>query len=294
MTKTEKLNEILSAVQTDPGNRGLAKDRDDNLFSACRDDFASACRHLSKYQVLFTYTGFPIIREGVAQFETDGPLGAYFLRRAFIGESDPWIPGIQAEFIIEDIFDTIDEKLNLAPQRSDSPRSRPYTVLAIERAGPAQDGNCYSMRGKVLNSSLDEAVNQRYIDAADNSGRRLPRIAIGDGGNELGMGRIPHETIVRNIPNGDLIHCVVPADYLIVAGVSNWGAYALAAGVFVVRGEAPPKGLFDPNMEKRILEIMVREGLVDGVTGKETPTVDGLEWKEYIEPFNRIRRILET
>ena len=38
------------------------------------------------------------------------------------------------------------------------------------------------------------------------------------------MGKIPHETIVKNIPNGDLIHCRVPTDHLIVAGVSNWGA----------------------------------------------------------------------
>jgi hypothetical protein len=124
---------------------------------------------------------------------------------------------------------------------------------------------------------------------------RRKTIAIGDGGNEIGMGKIPHETIVKNIPNGDLIHCVVPADYLIVAGVSNWGAYALAAGVFVLRDEKPPPDLFDPDLEKRILEIMVREGpLVDGVTGKQTATVDGLSWEEYIAPFNRIREILES
>ena len=116
--------------------------------------------------------------------------------------------------------------------------------------------------------------------------RRVPPIAvspdvrtigIGDGGNEIGMGKIPHETIVKNIPNGDLIHCRVPTDHLIVAGVSNWGAYALAAGVYVLRGVKPPADLFDPDREREILEVMVREGpLVDGVTGKQTATVDGL------------------
>ena len=40
--------------------------------------------------------------------------------------------------------------------------------------------------------------------------------------------------------NGDLIHCRVPTDHLIVAGVSNWGAYALAAGIYVLRGVKPP------------------------------------------------------
>ena len=109
-------------------------------------------------------------------------------------------------------------------------------------------------------------------------------IGIGDGGNEIGMGKIPHETIVKNIPNGDLIHCRVPTDHLIVAGVSNWGAYALAAGVYVLRGVKPPADLFDPDREREILEVMVREGpLVDGVTGKQTATVDGLTWDEYVE-----------
>ena len=120
-------------------------------------------------------------------------------------------------------------------------------------------------------------------------------IGIGDGGNEIGMGKISHETIVKNIPNGDLIHCRVPTDHLIVAGVSNWGAYALAAGLFVLLNRKPPPDLFDPDRELAILEAMVREGpLVDGVTGRQTATVDGLTWEEYILPFNRIREILES
>ena len=120
-------------------------------------------------------------------------------------------------------------------------------------------------------------------------------MAIGDGGNEIGMGNIPHETIVKNIANGNLIHCRVPTDHLIVAGVSNWGAYALAAGIFVVRGVKPPAGLFDADREREILEVMVREGpLVDGVTGKQTATVDGLSWEDYVKPLNRIREILES
>ena len=120
-------------------------------------------------------------------------------------------------------------------------------------------------------------------------------IGIGDGGNEIGMGKIPHETIVKNIPNGDLIHCRVPTDHLIVAGVSNWGAYAFAAGLFVLLDRKPPVDLFDPDRELAILEAMVREGpLVDGVTGKQTATVDGLSWDEYSRPLLDIRRIVDS
>ena len=120
------------------------------------------------------------------------------------------------------------------------------------------------------------------------------RIGIGDGGNEIGMGKIPHSTIVKNIPNGREIHCRVPTDHLIVAGVSNWGAYALAAGVYALRGIKPPHDLFNPARERAILELMVRTGpLVDGVTGGQTATVDGLTWDEYAKPLARIREMME-
>jgi D-glutamate cyclase len=79
----------------------------------------------------------------------------------------------------------------------------------------------------------------------------------------------------------------------IVAGVSNWGAYALAAGLFALQNLTPPKGLFDPDQERERLQAMVAAGpLVDGVTGQFTATVDGLRWDEYIKPLVVIRDIL--
>src|SRR5262249_41512170 len=120
-----------------------------------------------------------------------------------------------------------------------------------------------------------------------------PTIGIGDGGNEIGMGKIAWDTIHRNIPNGGLIACRVPTDFLIVAGVSNWGAYALAAGVALLRGVKLPAELFDPERERAILQAMVDAGpLVDGVTGKQTATVDGLSWEDYIRPLQEIGRIV--
>ncbi len=88
--------------------------------------------------------------------------------------------------------------------------------------------------------------------------------------------------IGRNIPRGELIACRVPTAHLIVAGVSNWGAYALAAGIYALRGVTPAPDLFDPEVERRILEVMVAEGpLVDGVLGRQSVTVDGLSWERY-------------
>jgi hypothetical protein len=121
----------------------------------------------------------------------------------------------------------------------------------------------------------------------------ITTIGIGDGGNEIGMGKVPWEVIRRNIPYGDLIACRVPTDYLVVAGVSNWGAYALAAGVLLLRGKRPDPELFDVAQERKILQDMVANGpLVDGVTGKQTVTVDGLAFERYAEPLRRIGEIV--
>lgn len=150
---------------------------------------------------------------------------------------------------------------------------------------------CYTMRGFDI---TEATTNYHVFFERQADTRPYVTIGIGDGGNEIGMGKIPWDTIRRNIPNGELIACRVPTDHLIVAGVSNWGAYALAAGVALLRGVELPDELFDPDRERAILQTMVDAGpLVDGVTGQRTATVDGLTWEQYIEPLVRIREIMK-
>jgi hypothetical protein len=121
----------------------------------------------------------------------------------------------------------------------------------------------------------------------------ITTIGIGDGGNEIGMGKIRWDVIRRNIPNGGLIACRVPTDYLIVAGVSNWGAYGLAAGVRLLRGVPFDPELFDVERERELLRIMVEQGpLVDGVTGRQTVSVDGLDFDRYADVLRRIGEIV--
>jgi hypothetical protein len=290
MTTDEKLAAILAAVQTDPGNRGLARDPHDNLFTATKGDFEAACRSIAEHPdpTLGIFTGFFIPSAVPPAFETDGPLGACFVTRA-LAEF-----GIQCGLNIEPpLGEVMYAALRTVPGYKEVLIARPgfSHIVSIERAGPATDGNHYTMRGRDISGHLPLANPVRNLLHFSEA----TSIGIGDGGNEIGMGKIPHETIVKNIPNGDLIHCRVPTDHLIVAGVSNWGAYALAAGVYVLRGVKPPSDLFDPDREREILEVMVREGpLVDGVTGQQTATVDGLTWGEYAKPLIRIREILES
>ena len=292
MTTDEKLAAILAAVQTDPGNRGLARDPHDNLFTATKGDFEAACRGIAEHAEprITVWTGFYIPSAEPPTYETDGPLGAVFIARALRALSiKNSVSGVSSS-----VSNAMIRGLESAGLRDDDyASSRGLThFIAVEYGGPATNGRVHTMRGIDITTWMAPTAMLTWNAFVSAGGRT---IGIGDGGNEIGMGKIPHETIVKNIPNGDLIHCRVPTDHLIVSGVSNWGAYALAAGVYVLRGAKPPADLFDPDREREILEVMVREGpLVDGVTGKQTATVDGLTWDEYAKPLVRIREILES
>ncbi len=296
MTHSEKLAAILAVVQTDPGNRGLARDPDDNLFTATAGDFEAACRSIAEHRdpIVALTTGFFISSGNPPAFETDGPLGVIFLQRALFACDI---------FNLLYVEGSVASSLIAAREYCDLPvvdvgaEGWSHTVV-IERSGPAADDRHYSMRGRDVTEHYAARLTQAFEPPKrflNHPPQRDVTIGIGDGGNEIGMGKIPHETIVKNIPNGDLIHCRVPTDHLIVAGVSNWGAYALAAGLFVLLDRKPPADLFDPDREHAILEVMVREGpLVDGVTGRQTATVDGLSWDEYSRPLIEIQRILDS
>ena len=148
------------------------------------------------------------------------------------------------------------------------------------------------MRGKVITDKMFPA-HLAFEDECRNTYGHYT-IGIGDGGNEIGMGEIPWETIAKNVPNGGLVACRVPTDYNIVCGVSNWGAYGLAAGVWHLRGRPFDPELFSADRERELWEKVLKEAvLVDGVTGERTLTVDGLSWDDYIQPLREIAAILK-
>jgi D-glutamate cyclase len=296
----EKLTAIRDLIQQDIGNRGLRRDPDANLINACPGDFAGACRSLAEMRnaSLRVVTGFFIPYGEPPAAETDGPLGAVFLARALtplginvtlatdVGRTRPLEVGLAASGLSDGVpvqplqaFEEID-----------------FTglthLLALERCGPSHSNHrCLTMRGVDVSDSMFNA--ELMFEEVKRRALPITTIGIGDGGNEIGMGKVPWDVIRRNIPNGDLIACRVPTDYLIVAGVSNWGAYAVAAGVWLLRGKRPDPALFDLAGERKILQDMVANGpLVDGVTGKQTVTVDGLAFERYAEPLLRIGEIV--
>jgi hypothetical protein len=152
----------------------------------------------------------------------------------------------------------------------------------------ASRGRCHSMRGRDVTPYTRPAHLLFENPPGVMVGGRVT-IGIGDGGNEIGMGKLPWTTIRKNIPNGGLVACRVPTDHLMVAGVSNWGAYALAAGVRRLRRAPTDGALYDVTREHELLRVMVDSGpLVDGVAGERTATVDGLSFEGYALVLGRI------
>lgn len=317
------LNKMRDIIQRDIGKRGLATDPERNLINAYPDDFRLACQSLADHAGpgLAVVTGFFIPTATPPAGETDGPLGALFLARALAPLGIPVV-------LVTDDFCTRSLEVGLAetglrkqvplvtlpsPAAGQAMSSADYWrylderkgipaithLLAIERVGPSHAidavppehrNRCHTMRGRDITDQMSPA--HKLFEHAAQASIRITTIGIGDGGNEIGMGKIPWDVIERNIPNGRQIACKTPADHLIVCGVSNFGAYALAAGVAILRGKRPDPALFDPAREREILAVMVEEGeLVDGVLSKPSVSVDGLSWEQYGGLLTRIGQI---
>lgn len=165
------------------------------------------------------------------------------------------------------------------------------TYLRFVEAVPDEhQDRCHTMRGIDVTAHMSPA---HWLFEGHRALAHVVTLGIGDGGNEIGMGKIPWDVIEDNIPRGGLIACRIATEHLIVAGVSNWGAYALAAGIHALRHNKPTPALFDPAIERKILQAMVDRGmLVDGVLGKPSVSVDGLAWEAYAAALSECGRIV--
>lgn len=154
-------------------------------------------------------------------------------------------------------------------------------------------GHCCNMRGESIDAF--SADLHLLIEDAKTQNSAIKVIGIGDGGNEIGMGRFPREELLARIsgPNADRIPCRISADATIVAGISNWGAYALAAAVAVHYDRVDLLKPHTADSQWQLVKRITEEaGAVDGVTRRNEPTVDGLPFLTQIQPWIAIREQL--
>ena len=293
------LERIARLIRRDPGQRGLSS-------LAMADDLPLAAASLLRGERILIATGFCIRAAMIG--ENDGPPGALALADALhrLGKKVALITDRHSAGLLtaaaplfkahEGNTDSsppfpiisLPDAQRLADRRIDEiiRTHRPTHVLAIERPGSALDGHRYSMRGERLDDIVPAA--DRLMPPAER--RDYTTIAIGDGGNELGLGAL-RSRLKNRVAHGELIFCATPADYVIPAGVSNWGGHALVAALSVLSG----RPLLRPVMhEQRVLETLLAAGTVDGSLRRRALSVDGIGWHEYAQILTALHRAVDA
>ncbi|MEH6550164.1 MAG: glutamate cyclase domain-containing protein [Pseudomonadales bacterium] len=208
-------------------------------------------------------TGFPV----VDTFETDGPVGAIALYDVlqYLGARPILVCGAPLAQSLADEYEVFEIALgNLAGAEEEARQAlaqlQPEVIISIERPGLSEEGGYFNMRGEDISPRC--ACFDHFMRLA-----RCPTIAIGDGGNEIGMGNI-RDAIAKL----DIIPAATTCDELLIADVSNWAAHGIIAMLAKWHGE----DLLARIDTLAILKYISARGSVDGVTRENTLTEDSL------------------
>ena len=257
--------QIEEIICRDPGQRGIRQLRIDNQLEP-------AAAALLEVPAAVLTSGFYI--PGANACETDGPPGTWALGNALVQH------GVSVTYLTDRYCWPVFAGAGMVPL-CDNPSQLPAVLstaalIAIERPGRARDGRYYNMRAGDI-GTWTAPLDELFLRTPDRVGARVT-VGIGDGGNEIGMGKVCSR-VADAVAHGATIASIVSTDYLVVAGTSNWGAWGLTAALSVLAGRnllPTPEEAYDQ------LSRCVAAGAVDGITGRAEPTVDSLPWMETV------------
>ena len=228
-----------------------------------------------KRGIVLIGTGFPVVKT----FETDGPVGAIALYDTLekIGITPILVCGKPISQALAERYRVFEIHVGHNRREQEARHAlnafHPAAIISIERPGQAADGGYYNMRGESI--SEHTACFDTFMELSD-----CPTIGIGDGGNEIGMGNVAEA--LREL---DIVPAATTCDELIVADVSNWGAYGVIAFLSLWHqrdflGEIEPL---------KLLRYISDLGSVDGVTRVNQLTEDGLDVSEGESVLRQLR-----
>ncbi|MEK7756486.1 MAG: glutamate cyclase domain-containing protein, partial [Planctomycetota bacterium] len=266
-----RITSIENLIASDPGGR--------NIFGlVITDQLRLAAQSLRLARRVGIVSGFYIPQANAG--ETDGPPGAKALGDALHAL------GIEVDYITDHWCAPLFRALDIEPMiepRDYVTRANPTHLVSVERPGRGRDGRYRNMRGIDI-SATTFPLDDLFLEATR---KGLTTIGVGDGGNEIGMGKVFAEAL-STIDHGPDIASTVATDFCIAAGVSNWGAYGLAGALSVLSGrDLLPTA---DGCMKDIDRVVRIGGAVDGVTHRREPTVDGLDLSVSIRMLENIRR----
>jgi hypothetical protein len=292
-----RVGDIERAIQADVGRNIEA------LCAAAQGGLWRAATALARTEParVGIITGFFVPGAVPPAAETDGPCGAALLARAFGGVGivcrlatdipcrDACVAALAAAGAAEVVVDAVALGASLAPLIAAWRAAGVGHALAIERCGRSADGAPRNMRGEDI-GAYTANLDERFLAGPWDT------IAIGDGGNEIGMGSLPRALVARHVAHGETIACVTPARHLIVAGVSHWGAYALIAALAAIRADWRPRlmACLDEGLDRHILETTVARGpAVDGVSRRQTATIDNYDLGFHHLKLREVRALVD-
>ncbi|MDX3775032.1 DUF4392 domain-containing protein [Chromatiaceae bacterium AAb-1] len=223
-------------------------------------------------------TGFPVLDT----FETDGPVGAIVLYRLCqqLGANPVIVCGDPLYSVLSADYQCYQLPVNQYHELAEFARQalqqlEPQLVMSIERPGFNAAQRYANMRGEDISARC--ASFDYFLTLAS-----CPTIAIGDGGNEIGMGNLRQAVSQLNI-----IPAETQCDELLIADVSNWAPYGLIAMISVFRQQ----DMLQQQDPLAILQYLSERGSVDGVTRQNTLTEDGLSHQEGLQLISDLRNL---
>lgn len=155
--------------------------------------------------------------------------------------------------------------------------AKPAAVVSIEAPGPNEKGIYHNATG------LDVTEIEAKTDVLFQKLREMGvlNIAIGDLGNEIGMGTI-REHIQKYVPYAEPGGCqcgceggiatASEADYILTATTSDWGCYGLMAAIAFLKEDVDV--FQDPDLQEYAMKEAAKAGMID-MYGWMIPAIDG-------------------
>jgi len=235
--------------------------------------------------------------------EADGPIGAALLARSLcvaldatpvlvtevanMGRMTELVRAVGLEVLDFDLARTTPFKASVMPLPIDPGRAEavtrrivretdPAVLVTIEKPAPNAKGFYHTGFGLNVTGLVGKVT---YLTEAVRAHGGVT-IGVGDGGNEVGMGRIV--TTAREIlptgakcgcPCGDGIATVTETDILVVGSVANWASYGIEACLAAALNM--PEAIHSLAEERRVTQAASHAGLIDPTTGLGSGWVDG-------------------
>jgi hypothetical protein len=279
-----KIEEIISLNLE---NRGMDKIKLKRQLESC-------VMELNESDTIVVVTGFAIKDTNIG--ETDGPPGALALAYALekLGKSVIIITDKYSEVFLKDGVNLLglSSELVIFEDKKEKEQAeeiinkyKPSHIIGIERPGRGIDNRCYSMLGEDITKYCPN-TDLLFVKAKENN---ISTSAIGDGGNEVGMGKI-RDFVTRYVNKGNIICADFATDNLIISGVSNWGAFGICAGLSIINNNMI---MYDEELYEKISTEMLKKGALDGCSRKKEATVDGLTYEENLGVFLKLKFFAE-